>query len=44
VLYKNWDGRANGKDLNPAVFAYIAIFILPDGSKKTTSGELMLIR
>ncbi len=40
----SWDGTWDNKLLNPGVFAYKAIFQLPDGTQSVRYGDVTLIR
>jgi gliding motility-associated-like protein len=39
-----WDGRLNGRDMNPAVFVYFAQVLLSTGEVTTLRGEVVLVR
>ena len=39
-----WDGRVKGRVMNPAIFVYLAEIELIDGTVKTLSGDIALIR
>ncbi len=39
-----WDGTFRGKEMNPAVFVYIAEVEFLDGTKNTYTGEFTLLR
>lgn len=39
-----WDGKRNGKPLPEGIYLYNAILLLEDGSRKSHSGSLLLIR
>ncbi len=39
-----WDGRLNGKPMNPALFVWFAEVEFQDGSKKLLEGEVSLMR
>jgi len=42
--YIGWDGRYKGKKVEPAVFAYYAVFEIIDGSFVKRAGDLTVIR
>lgn len=42
--YKGWDGTTGGNDVAPDVYVYLIKLILPDGTAKSVSGEVNLIR
>jgi hypothetical protein len=39
-----WDGSFKGKDMNPAVFAYIATVELINGTQINRKGDITLLR
>ncbi|HLO55290.1 MAG TPA: gliding motility-associated C-terminal domain-containing protein [Saprospiraceae bacterium] len=42
-LTQGWDGRFNGKDLNPGVFVYYAKIKLFNGETKVVSGDVTIV-
>ena len=41
---QGWDGRMNGEELNPAVFAFVAEVLYVDGEALVVSGDINLIK
>ena len=39
-----WDGTFKGDKVNPAVFAFYAILILPDGTEDTIVGDITVLK
>ena len=39
-----WDGTFRGKDMNPAVFAYVLEVVFLDGHREVLSGDVSLVR
>ena len=39
-----WDGKLNGKQLNPAVFIYMARVEFSDGKTEVFTGDIALMR
>jgi hypothetical protein len=42
--YKGWDGKKSGNELPSDVYVYLIKLLMPDGTIKSLSGELNLIR
>jgi len=42
--YVGWNGRFRGKEVQPAVFAYFAVFEIIDGSTVTRKGSLTVLK
>jgi gliding motility-associated-like protein len=39
-----WDGNARGRPLDPGVYLYVTRLLLTDGSERTITGDVMLMR
>ncbi|MEP7197910.1 MAG: gliding motility-associated C-terminal domain-containing protein [Saprospiraceae bacterium] len=42
--YFEWDGKLNGKELNPHVFVYVLEWMDSKGNKKLSKGDITLVR